>query len=272
MAANLEPVIKSTTDALINTLVERRTLGLKGPSLKLPSLLCNLTSAFELQSAMSATWCQTHQDSVAGWKCLLPSAEKQVVAPIFASEVYDLSSLNLDVPPIAVWTNTGTARIEPELVFVFNKPLLAAQSNISNDDIDAAIGSVHLGLELIGGRFELPAECSFYELFADGLFNQGLVIGPAIDISQQGPVSELTIALQCGEQPPQIISGQHQNNNAKAPLYWLVNFLHQKGISIQSGDSIITGSYAGVLDVPLGEKISISYQGLGALTVTFCQK
>lgn len=261
-----------TADSIIATLVERRALGLKGKTLSFPAPLCDLDAAFALQQGMSAAWCQRQNDTVIGWKCSLPSADKRVVAPIFKSETHHFVTDNTANYPVAVWAPQQIARIEPELVFVFSSSLLAGQATLTHAEIDAALDKVHLGLELIGGRFEQPNECSFYELFADGLFNQGLVIGPQIDFDSLGLASELTIGLKCGTEPERIIMGHHQNNDAKAPLYWLVNFLHNQGVDIHAGDSIITGSYAGVLDVPLQEKVTVTYQGLTTLSLTFCKK
>jgi 2-keto-4-pentenoate hydratase len=57
-----------------------------------------------------------------------------------------------------------------------------------------------------------------------------------------------------------------------APLVWLVNYLQSQGTPIVAGQTVITGSYAGVIDVPLNTDINITYLGLAAMQVHFLEK
>ncbi len=45
-------------------------------------------------------------------------------------------------------------------------------------------------------------------------------------------------------------AAQHPNHDPLSPLYWLVNHLSSQGIGLKQGEWVITGSYAGVVQVP----------------------
>jgi 2-keto-4-pentenoate hydratase len=63
--------------------------------------------------------------------------------------------------------------------------------------------------------------------------------------------------------------GQHPDIHPRAPLYWLVEFLRSRGEGIVAGQAVITGSFAGVIEVPLNTNIRIDYAGLGSMEVSF---
>ena len=105
-------------------------------------------------------------------------------------------------------------------------------------------------------------------MLADSLVNQGLYIGPEVDAELARAASSFTIAV-TAQGETQLHQGQHPNGHPRAPLYWLVEFLRSRGEGIVAGQAVITGSYAGVLEVPLKSDIHISYAGLGEMQVSF---
>ena len=63
--------------------------------------------------------------------------------------------------------------------------------------------------------------------------------------------------------------GEHPCDLPQNPLYWLVNHLSERGISLQAGQAIITGSYYGVVKMALDVPLKLEYGGLGRFDVTF---
>jgi 2-keto-4-pentenoate hydratase len=246
-------------------LVDRRVSGEQGERLPEASRPRTLDDALTVQAAVSELWCVTQDDSIGGWKCLLPPTDKLVVGPIYTSTIDT-------VPPLSLWAPSARARIEPELVFIFGKDLPAREQPYTPAEVDTAIVRTHMALELIQGRYRDPASASFAEMLADGLVNQGLFIGPEVDSEAARGAGEIAIKVSCsgGEQSEH--SGVHPNGNPRAPLYWLTEFLRSRGEGIVAGQAVITGSYAGVLEVPLNEDVTIDYLGLGSMTVSFSGK
>jgi 2-keto-4-pentenoate hydratase len=108
-------------------------------------------------------------------------------------------------------------------------------------------------------------------MLADGLVNQGLFIGPQVDNLAAYHAHEFDLTLTHSGKTQQL-TAKHPNGNPRAPLYWLVEFLRSQGQGVVAGQAIITGSFAGVLDVPLGQTIRLEYAGLGTLDVNFTAK
>lgn len=180
------------------------------------------------------------------------------------------------VAPVSLWAKATAegdrARIEPELAFFFGQDLPARAEPYTPAEVDAAIARTHMALELINSRYADPASCDFPEMLADGLVNQGLFIGPQVDSDSARGASSFTIRLTCANGEVIERQGQHPNAHPRAPLYWLAEFLRSRGQGIVAGQAVITGSYAGVIEVPIKTDIQIDYAGLGSMQVSFNAK
>ncbi|WP_445947387.1 hydratase [Shewanella sp.] len=264
----------------------RRIAGIPGPRLAEADRPDNFIDAFALQQQISQQVCQQALTEVIGWKCLLPVVDnalgdtKYVLAPIFAAEtiIESKSSAAISAQCRLFPSAKNMARVEPELAFEFGTALPPQEQEYTNAQIDNAIGGVRLALELIQSRYSKPTEVSYFEALADGLVNQGLYLGPHINYPQEGGLSlveafELEVTQGTGTiAQSRCYSAKHPNNNPKAGLYWLVNFLSQQGIGISAGQQVITGSYAGVLDLPLDQEIHFRYGELGQFKLQFKAK
>ncbi|MFC3114924.1 hydratase [Cellvibrio fontiphilus] len=247
-------------------LVARRIAGTQGERLAPVCRPQNLEQALAIQAAVSEQWCAQMDDSIGGWKCLLPPEGKLIVGPIYTRTIDS-------VPPVSLWTKTTAegerARIEPELAFFFGKDLPARAEPYTAEEVDAAIARTHMALELINSRYTDPGSCEFPEMLADGLVNQGLFIGPEIDSASARMASSFTVTMTCANGEVIERQGQHPNTHPRAPLYWLAEFLRSRGEGIVAGQAVITGSYAGVIEVPVNSAIKIDYAGLGSMEVSF---
>lgn len=248
-------------------LVERRQTGTQGDRLPESCRPTDLDQALAIQAAVTQSWCELTDDSIGGWKCLLPIGDKLIIGPIYTRTIDS-------VAPVALWSKPGNpdiARIEPELAFFFGKDLPAREQPYTPADVDAAISRTHLALELINSRYSNPSDCTFPEMLADGLVNQGLFIGPQVDDELARNASEFTLNVrQNGELSTH--QAKHPNTHPRAPLYWLAEFLRSQGQGIVAGQAVITGSFAGVLEVAMNADISLEYVGLGQLDVSFTAK
>ncbi len=202
---------------------------------------------------------------VRAWKCATPSEGRIVVAPIYAVTVQGSG----DCPAII---RAGHVRVEPELAFILGKDLPARDAAYTPADVDAAIAATRLALELIDSRYSDPAGASFEENLADGLLNQGLFIGKAVDEQKAWAAAAMPIRVMPESGHETLLDGRHPNADPRAPLYWLAEFLRSRGTGLLAGQAVITGSYAGSVDVPVSQEATIRYGDLGDLTVRFSQR
>lgn len=209
-----------------------------------------LKDAFAIQQQLFVELNQ----SVAGWKAGLPGPDKWVLAPISNVQQGELCLFE---------QKSEEYSIEPELAFLLATDLPARLEPYREDEIYAAIAATHLALELIIRPYKEEAEAQFLDQLAAGLFNQGLFIGPALPL--QNIPAELELMLQCSGLEKTFV-GQHPNLDPLLPLYWLVNHLSREGIGLKRGQWVITGSYAGVLQVPAGVAFSLQFGSFGQIS------
>jgi 2-keto-4-pentenoate hydratase len=77
-----------------------------------------------------------------------------------------------------------------------------------------------------------------------------------------------TLALSFEGALNRTIDGRHPDGDPLKPLVWLVNFLASRGDAVRAGQIVTTGSYAGAIDVPLGDALTVRFGELGSLSVT----
>lgn len=241
-------------------LAHRRLHGLQGEVLPDDCRPHTLDDAWAIQQAVGP--CMGLD--VVGWKCGTPGPDKRVVAPIYAGTVHRAAAT-----PVPVWAHAASVRIEPELAFVFGRDLPARSGPFSHAEIDAAVSSMHMALELIDSRYADEQAPTFADKLADGLVNQGLFIGPPVAWQAACASPAFDILTRIDEAPPQRRPGCHPDRDVRAPLYWLVSYLHQQGLGLQAGQAVITGSYAGTFAVPLARRITVTYEGLGEMACSF---
>ncbi|HAP24700.1 MAG TPA: hydratase [Achromobacter sp.] len=242
-------------------LIAARQTGVAGPRLPAECRPQSLGQAFAVQQRTAELLSETRQDRIAAWKSALPSPEKTVVAPIYGSGTADAAA-----GPVAA--SSDIVRIEPEIAFELARDLPPRDTPYTEAEIDAAVGGARLALEVLGCRYASPEHASLPELLADHMFNQGLVLGPRISSPDAAPGC-MTITLKVDGLEVEQHAGIHPNDRPKAGLYWLANFLREQGLGLTAGQHVITGSYAGFLDVPANKDVELTYGDLGVLKVRF---
>lgn len=251
---NIDP--KQTAEALLL----HRTANAQFDSLPEAIQPYDIESALAVQKSLI----EQNKHQVAGWKCLLPPADDQIVmAPIFENTVHSGQTCEL-------MADNQKARVEPEIAFILAADLPAKTVGYSDKEIADSIQSCHMALELMQNRYQANATPVFYEKLADGLTNQGLYIGPELDKDTVFASSDIQIKVQQNGETREF-NGKHPNQKAAAPLTWFINFATENGFELKKGQAIITGSFAGIVEFEFGEA-EIEYQQLGQYKVKFIDK
>lgn len=236
-------------------LIAARLAGVAGPLLPDACRPDDIDTALAIQRRVV----ELSGEPVGGWKCALPPPGRVVVAPIFASTIH------ASADPFRVVADSPTVRIEPEIAFVLDRDLPPRGQPYSEDEVRGAIREVRLALEVLGCRYADPSRATVPELLADGQFNQGLCVGPVVPDARHATLDAIALEFQGGVD--RRIDGHHPDGHPFKPLPWLVNFLAARGESVRAGQVVTTGSYAGAIDVPLGQPLTVRFGELGSLTV-----
>ena len=237
--------------------LRRRVAGTKASRLDIAIRPQNIEEALSVQTQLISQ----RSDDVGGWKCLLPFDDKVIVGPIFSDTVQSGAICKL-------LKDENKVRIEPEIVFVLNKDLPAKDTDYSEEEINEAIGSCHMALELMQNRFADDSNAEFPELLADVLVNQGLFVGPEIDREKAFSAHHINLSLTQGDNVQQF-EGVHPNPLPHLPVYWLINYMTKRGTSFTKGQALTTGSYAGIVEVDFDIETTIKYENIGEYKVMF---
>ncbi len=194
-----------------------------------------------------------------GWKCGMPARPGMVMlAPVPAGSIYTTS-------PIAVVGVPG--RIEPEIAFVFARDIPPRATEYTGEEILAAVGDIRFVLELIGARYVNIADVTYHELLADCYNNYGLFLGPSVPRALDGPVEALHVKITGPGGAIVDAVGKHPAGHPMNSLSWLVNYLSTLGETVKAGQVITTGSYAGIVEVPVGVPLRVELGSLGIIDV-----
>ncbi|AGK49766.1 fumarylacetoacetate (FAA) hydrolase family protein [Burkholderia thailandensis MSMB121] len=242
-------------DAAARHLVAARRAGVAGPLLPGACRPGDIETALAIQQRVA----EQLGEPVGGWKCALPPPGRIVVAPILASTIRAAGG------PFPVVADARTVRIEPEIAFVLDRDLPPRARPYDEDEVRAAIREVRLVLEVLGCRYAAPSRATMPELLADNQFNQGLCAGPVVSDGLRATLD--TIALDFRGGVNRTFDGRHPDGHPLAPLLWLVNFLAARGEPVRAGQIVTTGSYAGAIDAPLGQALTVRFGALGSLAV-----
>ncbi|MDH5611511.1 MAG: hydratase [Gammaproteobacteria bacterium] len=249
-------------------LARRRAAGKTGPLLNNEIRPRSFDEAFSLQQKVGDIFAAVSASGVAGWKCALPSDDKQIIAALYAST---MQQQRPQTPALCQLypDKDGLAAVEPELAFELKHDVPPRATPYSEAEIDAAIATTRLALELIQSRYDSPEQATFFDALADGLLNQGVWLGPELPENTPPDLAEFLLTIQYADGTLETKQAKHPNGNSRAGLYWLVNFLSAQGIGMHKGQQIITGSYAGVLKFAFGEAINLRYGDLGEFSIIF---
>lgn len=199
---------------------------------------------------------------IGGWKCSVPSDARPILAaPIFAPTICTAS-------PCAVIGAGATAKVEPEIAFVLARDLPARATPYSEEEVRGALREARFVLEIIGPRYTDPASVTYPELLADSVANQGLFVGPAVADVFTRPLETFPIVVRAGDGVVATRDGRHGDRHPLRPLYWLANHLAGTPTPLRAGQIVTTGSYCGVVDVPLDVPLTFAYGDFGTLAVT----
>jgi 2-keto-4-pentenoate hydratase len=199
---------------------------------------------------------------IGGWKCSLPSAQRPVAfAPIYAPTIQRSS-------PCPILPIAGKARIEPEIAFVMGTALPRRSTPYSEAEVRAAIGETRTVLELIGPRYADPAAVSYPELLADGIANLGLFVGPLAPGGLTLSLDAFGIVVETADGTLLTRDGKHPDGHPLPPLVALANYLAAHGDGLAAGQIVTTGSYCGVIDVPMDTRLAIKFGDFATMSVT----
>ncbi len=200
---------------------------------------------------------------IAGWKvgAASPTAEPQA-GPILADRLKP-SPASFSLLPNAFRT------VEAEIAVRITRNLPKRDRAYSEDEVWDAIGSLHVGIEILESSFVDRRKIAEYAVLGDLLNNGGYSFGAAIADWRGLDVATPQAILFINDKEVRRAKAGTPGGHPKRLLTWLANHAATRGTPLKRGDIITTGSHTGMLDAAPGSQVTARFEGIGEASLNF---
>ncbi|MEM7405032.1 MAG: fumarylacetoacetate hydrolase family protein [Pseudomonadota bacterium] len=139
--------------------------------------------------------------------------------------------------------------LEPELALTLGTDL--GGPAVSPEQAHAAVASACTAFELVHRR---PGWDDRALQRAVNGSNAGYILGTALtSVPTPEAADALRIQVFCDDHTAVDVRGGDVNDNPLGTLAWLATFMHEHGRTLRAGETILTGTYAGLMPVAPGQ-------------------
>jgi len=158
--------------------------------------------------------------------------------------------------------------VECEFFVTLKTDLPARSAPWSLDEITAAVGAVHAGIELAECRFPAHALPPLPAILADGSASGNYIFGRPIEDWQSG-LAGIAVRLEVDGVERRRGTGAEVMGDPLLPLLWLAEERRRFGDGLKAGETISTGSMTGMLPVRAGQHVLARFGADAEVEITF---
>lgn len=153
--------------------------------------------------------------------------------------------------------------LEPELALTLGTDL--GGPAVSAEEAHDAVASACTAFELVHRR--LGWEDRALQRAVNGS-NAGYILGPSSQtVPAPDAADDLRVQVVIDERSSVDVRGGDVNDNPLETLAWLATFMHSHGRKLKAGETILTGTYAGLMPVESGQAWRATVGDLPPVTV-----
>ena len=157
---------------------------------------------------------------------------------------------------------------EPEFAFRLASTLRPRPRPYDVDEVLAAVGALHLAIELPSSRFVDFASVGAPQLIADNACAHDFLLGPAADESWRDlDLSRQEVIGMVADKVEQRGSGGAVLGDPRTALTWLANELSSLGLALEEGQVVTTGTSTVPLPIQPGDQVRADFGHLGTVTL-----
>ena len=202
---------------------------------------------------------------VLGWKIGCTSHASQQVLKTgqpFAGRIYsvlgDGADLTTDQLPSEPF-------VEAEFAFRIGQQIAPTAPLVSRSELVASIATTLPALEVVGGRYTNMIGMSVSLLGADAGINTHLVLGEPNAEVDPARLIDAAAEMRVDDAVTGSGSGADVLGDPINALLWLAAQLHRRGIAIEPGQVITTGTATGLAHLPPGSSAKATLEGVGTV-------
>lgn len=226
----------------------------------------SLAEGYAIQDAMVATAAQP----VLGWKIAATSKAGQahigVTEPLAGrlfKNFFAADGARLPAAPLHMKV------MEAEFAFRMGRALPPRDTAYAQQDVCDAVAALHLAIEVPDARFERFAEIGPAQIIADDAFAAWFVLGPQVRDWRQLDLPTQKVRVHKNGTLAIEGTGAEALGDPRIALTWLANHLAQRGIGLQPGEIVTTGTCITPAAVGPSDQVVAEFIDLGRVTLAF---
>lgn len=220
--------------------------------------------------AVAAAVARLSGSAVAGWKIAATSQAGQKHINVDGPLIGRILEKRLLTPGAAVPLGDNIMRVaEAEFAFGFARDLPPRLEPYTQEEALAAVGSLHLSIEVPDSRYEDFTTVGAAQLIADTACASWLVLSPPVET----PWRDIDLAAHAvtgwrNGKPVAEGTGKAVLGDPRIALTWFVNEASTHCGGVVAGQFVTTGTCIIPMAIAPGDEITIDYGVLGALSCT----
>ncbi len=226
----------------------------------------SIDEAYTVQAAVA----QRSARAPAGWKIGATSVATQTLlgtpGPIFGRMFADAI---VPSPAIVRGQRPDVLIVEAEFAFTMRTTLAARSAPHATDAVIAAIGTMVPALEYIGSVFARPAGRPITDILVDNAGHGGLVLGVPTTAWSPASLPAHAVRLELDGRTIAAGDGSAVLGSPITCLVWLANALAARGIDLDAGAIVTTGTCTGAQTVVRGVDIVGDFGTFGSVVLRF---
>ncbi len=207
---------------------------------------------------------------VVGWKAALTNDEIMAKMNATAPACGPLFEPYVSTSPMTVSLPAASNRgLECEFAFRMATTLAPRAAPYTDAEVAAAVATMHPAMEVVDVRVKDGFANGARGIIGDFCANAALALGPGIDNWQGIDLAAKEVELRIDGVHAVTGIGSAVLGNPRNSLTWVANFLSGRGIALEAGHVVTTGSTMGIHPAPAGSTAIADFGELGQVEITF---
>lgn len=154
--------------------------------------------------------------------------------------------------------------VEAEIAVRFGRNLPARNEPYGREEILAAIGGVHVAMEVVDSRLQDPDYAGANWCLADNLLNGALILGDEIAHWRELTWRDLTVRVMADDR----VLDERVANPPLGDLFHCLPWWIDHAGGAKDGDVVTTGAWTGMHRVGQARELGVAFAGLGECRAT----
>jgi hypothetical protein len=188
----------------------------------------------------------------------------------------DAALTHAPLPPAGVWASPATAgdwplrlrAIEAEIALRLGHDVDARRAAaLGHEDAHTLVDAMCVSIELVESRLQEGLEAPALARLADLQSHGALVLGDWVPWQPRRDWGAQRVQVDIGRAAPAVFTGTHALADPAWVLPAWLRHATRDGATVRAGSVVTTGTWCGVLHAHAGDRVTVSFDGIGHATV-----